>query len=68
MANSEITGTVKAEDVPEGAFLLDLNNGYVFDAVPVNDFYTIISFHDAEGDECSLTVPNDFELNVRYEA
>jgi hypothetical protein len=82
MANSKITGTVKAEDVPEGAFLPNLDDGYVIDveedpditmnssrySFGVGDGMVLITFHDKDGEENYLLLNKEHPVDIRYEA
>lgn len=63
------TFKIEAQDVSEGDMLLDLDNGYVYEDAVVGDLYydnVDINFHDAEGNECTLSVPADFMLRVSH--
>jgi len=55
----------KAKKLQEGDFLVDLDNGYVYINPDVSEYQTEIYFHDSNGDECCLMVPNHFPLNVK---
>lgn len=76
----KIQSTVIASEVGEGDFLIDLDNGYVYedpqDASEVlcwqgwgygslDADLTYIPFHTAQGDEAFLVVPSDFEIRVQ---
>ena len=56
---------VLIEDVVEGDFLLDLDNGYVYED-PESDEYGVytVRFNDAEGGECVLIHADGLRLNV----
>ena len=54
-----------AEDISEGDYLIDLDNGYVFMEPEEDQYYVDIFFHTSEGDEANIRVPKDFELNVQ---
>lgn len=54
-----------AFEVSEGDSLPDLDNGYVFDTESDTHGNVTLTFHDRNGDECYLTVSEDFELNVK---
>lgn len=56
---------VEASDVEEGDFLTALDNGYVFEVEEESEFYTRINFHDCDGEECYLIVPNETNVSVR---
>lgn len=61
---------VPAIDVPCEVFLPDLDHGYVFENTPADypyngEYYRAIGFHDANGDECYLIVPNEFMVMVK---
>lgn len=56
---------IEAHEVTEGDFLIDLDNGYVFDVDHDENVYNVtITFHDSDGNENILIVGPDFPLNV----
>lgn len=71
---------VRADHVNEGDYLPGMNDGYVFtDPVPADEVMaftsmgqnimpgpgmTMIYFHDEQGDECYLILPDDYEIKV----
>jgi hypothetical protein len=64
------TITVPAEEVKVGDMIPGLDNGYVFDTDDTSDRdgYMEITFHDADGEECYLTVPPNMPMTVTREA
>lgn len=57
-----------AGEVTPGDTLLDLDNGFVVEVEGDTDGYSFVTilFHDRNGDECTLSVPTDHPLNVRF--
>jgi hypothetical protein len=70
--SSATAETVEAGEVAEGAFLFDLDFGYVYaepgrprnDVDFDNEDYVQIDFHDQAGNECSIIVPRDHPIRV----